>query len=295
MHFHARLAAFSIVVGFIAGLLPAQLPRAAPPSAGEIRAIAQRAYTFAYPLVLMEYTRRASLRAGAGMNRFAHAATFPDANFHRVVRPNADTLYSSAWLDLSKGPLILHVPDTHGRYYVVQFLDAWTDTFASIGKRTTGTAEGWYAIVGPTGWTGKLPAGSNRIEAPTNMVWLLGRTLTRGPADYDNVHAIQRGYTLTPLSSPVSPTTSPRISLDTPPPALVAQLETAGNRSDDTGKGESAMTVASLPCRECIFERGFGWMARTSISPMPLPRTTCNMFGSAASSEIGSGRSRGVL
>ena len=174
------------------------------PSAREIRSIAERAYTFAYPMVLMEYTRRNAVEHGslgsiAETNRFNHVQAFPDAQFRNVVRPNADTLYSSAWLDLSKEPLILHVPDTHDRYYLMQFMDAWTETFRIPGKRTTGTAEGWFAIAGP-GWKGKLPDRARRIDAPTNMVWLLGRTQTNGPGDYEKVHAIQRGYVLMPLS-----------------------------------------------------------------------------------------------
>ncbi len=187
-------------MALVAGRLPAQAHL--PPE--EVRTIAERAYTFAYPMVLMEYTRRNALERGglggaAETNRFTHAAAFPDARFRQVIRPNADTLYSSAWLDLSKEPLILRVPDTHDRYYLMQFTDAWTETFDVPGKRTTGTGERMFAIVGP-GWTGKLPDRAQRIDAPTNMVWLLGRTQTNGPGDYENVHAIQHGYVLMPLS-----------------------------------------------------------------------------------------------
>ncbi len=175
-------------------LLCASLAFAQTPAG--MREIGEKAYIYAYPMVLMEYTRRA---APAGANQFAHAPAFPAADFRQVIRPNADTLYSSAWLDLSKEPLILHVPDTHDRYYLMQFMDAWTETFSVPGKRTTGTGENIFAIVGP-GWKGTLPQRAHRIDSPTNMVWLLGRTQTNGPADYDFVHAIQRGYTLMPLS-----------------------------------------------------------------------------------------------
>jgi hypothetical protein len=175
-------------------------------SVDEIRSIAERAYTFAYPMVLMEYTRRGA----PSSNAFAHLQQFPDNTFRQVIRPNADTLYSSAWLDLSKEPLMLHVPDTHGRYYLMQMMDAWTETFAAPGARTTGTGEGWFAIVGP-GWKGTLPERAQRIDSPTNMVWLLGRTQTNGASDYDNVHAIQRGYLLMPLSQyPDGPRRTPQ-------------------------------------------------------------------------------------
>ena len=173
---------------------------AAQPSPEEIRTIAERGYIFAYPIVLMEYTRRAAMERGTlgapgGPNQFTHAQQFPDDRFHQVIRPNADTLYSSSWIDLSKEPVLLHVPDTHDRYYLMQFMDAWTETFSVPGKRSTGTGEGWFAIVGPN-WKGTLPERAQRIDAPTNMVWLIGRTQTNGASDYENVHAIQRGYQL---------------------------------------------------------------------------------------------------
>ena len=99
------------------------------------------------------------------MNVFTNMREFPDANFKEVVRPNFDTLYSSGWLDLTKEPMIVSVPDTHGRYYLLPMLDMWTDVFAVPGKRTNGTTAANYAIV-PPGWTGTLPAGAwGRIHA----------------------------------------------------------------------------------------------------------------------------------
>jgi hypothetical protein len=174
------------------------------PAAAEIRGIAASAYTFAYPLVLLDVTRRTDLerRAQAGLpgaNHFVNARAFPDEHSRIVIRPNADTLYSTAWLDLSHEPILLHVPDTHGRYYVMQLLDAWTETFEMPGKRTRGTGERWFGIVGP-GWKGTLPPNVEKINAPTNTVWLLGRTQVNGVADYGEVHAIQDGFALVPLS-----------------------------------------------------------------------------------------------
>jgi hypothetical protein len=173
------------------------------PAPADARVIAQRAYAFAYPLVLMELTRRNSIRyqtqGAAEMNHFTNLRQFPDAAFRQVIRPNADTLYSSAWLDLSKEPVLLHVEDTHDRYYLMQLMDAWTETVSVPGKRTTGTGDGWFAIVGP-GWKGTLPAQVKRIDCPTNIAWLLGRTQTNGVADYPVVHKIQDGFTLMPLS-----------------------------------------------------------------------------------------------
>ncbi|HWZ46184.1 MAG TPA: DUF1254 domain-containing protein [Candidatus Saccharimonadales bacterium] len=177
-------------------------PAAPPLTPEETHKIAVEAYTFAYPLVLVEMTRRATTLGGApqALNRFRHEPAFPDDRFRQVVRPNADTLYSAAWFDLSKEPVLLHVPDTKGRYYLMQIMDAWSETIASPGKRTTGTGAAWFAVVGP-GWKGKLPEHVQRIDCPTNTAWLIGRTQTNGPADYDFVHSIQQAYKLAPLSS----------------------------------------------------------------------------------------------
>ncbi len=183
-------------------------------SPSEVEKIAKEAYIFGYPLVLMEVTRRVSTACPsptamcAPMNQFANMPAFPGPTFTDVVSPNADTLYSSAWLDLSKEPMVLSVPDTKGRYYLMPMLDAWTNVFASPGSRTTGTGKGDFAIVGP-GFKGKLSAGLKKIESPTNLVWIIGRTQTNGKADYEAVHAIQKEYKLIPLSAWGKPYTPP--------------------------------------------------------------------------------------
>lgn len=164
------------------------------PSPTDVQPIAERAYFYAYPLVLLQETMRA-----LPSNRLIHVSAFPDASFRLIVRPNADTLYTNAWIDVSKEPMLLHVPDSNGRFYLLQFMDAWTETFADPGKRTTGTGEAWFALVGP-GWHGQLPPHVTRLDAPTNQIWLLGRTQTNGVSDYDNVHAFQHGMRLVPLS-----------------------------------------------------------------------------------------------
>jgi hypothetical protein len=156
------------------------------------------------------------------MNTFVSLSTFPPADMKVVVRPNFDTLYSSAWLDLTKEPMIISVPDTEGRYYLLPMLDMWTDVFASPGWRTTGTQAGNYAVVSP-GWSGTVPTGIVRIDAPTPYVWIIGRAKTDGPADYPAVHKIQAGFKVTPLSrwgmqsGPVAGTVDRGIDMKTPP------------------------------------------------------------------------------
>ena len=165
-----------------------------------------QAVVYGLPLVIMDITMKKSINVErpvgtfAPANQFAHLREFPNAAFKDVVRANVDTLYSSAFLDLTKEPIVLSVPDTHGRYYLLPMLDMWTNIFASPGKRTTGTKPGNFAITGP-GWTGTLPAGMQELKSPTNGVWVLGRTQTNGPKDYPAVHSIQDGYKLAPLSA----------------------------------------------------------------------------------------------
>ncbi|MBI3691897.1 MAG: DUF1254 domain-containing protein, partial [Mycolicibacterium aromaticivorans] len=169
----------------------------------DLRTLSCEAFIYFYPLVTMDVTRLQSVnRTGVGSgppNQFNHIRQYPDADFRAVVRPNFDTLYSSAWLDLTAGPVILDVPDTDDRYFMLPLLDMWTDVFANPGKRTSGTGPQRYVIAGP-GHTGELPQDIPVIHAPTPYVWVIGRTQTNGPADYPAVHAVQDGYTLTALA-----------------------------------------------------------------------------------------------
>jgi len=173
----------------------------------EARQIASEAYAYFYPLVLMDITRRVATHTDTGtgssqgvMNRFTNMRAFPGGDFRAVVRPNFDTLYSSAWLDLTEGPVIVSAPDTQGRYYMLPMLDMWTDVIAVPGKRTSGTAPARFAVTGP-GWQGELPDGVTRIRSPTPYVWIIGRTQTNGPKDYAAVNKVQDGFSVTRLAA----------------------------------------------------------------------------------------------
>ena len=152
-----------------AGLLPVCPAGAITPE--EAAAIGVEAYVFGYPLVTMDMTRRVMTNVAlpegmrAPMGQFVRMRTYPYASNPGVTAPNADTLYTAAWLDVSKEPWVLSVPDTPGRYCLFPMLDGWTEVFQVPGKRTTGTKAQKYAITGP-GWKGTLPQASGNTSRP---------------------------------------------------------------------------------------------------------------------------------
>jgi hypothetical protein len=239
-------AAIALTVSLLVGTTLAPSVRAQTKlSTEEVQAIANDAYLYFYPLVTMDLTRKQLTNVeraegfSAPTNSFANVAAFPTADMKVVVRPNFDTLYSSGYLDLTKEPMVVSVPDTGGRFYLLPMLDMWTDVFASPGWRTTGTQAGNFLIAGP-GWRPdlrerlieefRLPAGTQRIDAPTPYVWIIGRTKTDGPPDYDAVHKIQAGYKITPLSEwgktakPVIGKVDSSVDMKTPPKLQVDNM-----------------------------------------------------------------------
>ena len=220
-------------------VLPLVSEAQAKMTAEEAHAIGVDAYVYFYPLLTMDITRKQFTNIEPGkefgkgpMNMFVSVPEYPPANFKGVVRSNFDTLYSIAWLDLTKEPLVIAAPDTAGRFYLLPMLDMWSDVFASPGWRTTGTNAAQF-LVTPPGWTGTVPAGLNHLPAPTPFVWVIGRTKTDGAADYAAVHKIQAGYTVTPLSrlgkgaEPVSVKIDPAVDMTTPPKIQVDTLSAA--------------------------------------------------------------------
>lgn len=169
--------------------------------------LATDAYIYGYPLVTMEMTRRVLTNVAepkgtrAPMGQIIKMREYPNASFRDVTAPNADTLYTTAFLDVGDEPWVLSLPDLKGRYALFPMLDGWTNVFQVPGKRTTGTEAQTYAITGPN-WTGTLPEGVKEYKSPTSIVWLLGRIYCTGtPEDYKAVHEIQDQVGLVPLSS----------------------------------------------------------------------------------------------
>src|SRR4030095_3661832 len=142
--------------------------------------------------------------------------------------------------------MVLSIPDTHGRYYLMPILDAWTDVFASPGKRTTGTKAGDFAIVGPN-WTGTLPAGMTALKSPTDTAMIVGRTQANGSADYAAVNAIQKQYHLTPLSAFGKPYTPPAGVVDPQIDMKTAPVDQVNRMSAETFFNKLAMLMTSNP------------------------------------------------
>lgn len=169
--------------------------------------IATLAYIWGIPLVIMEenanYSTNPNAPSGLGVgpwNAMIPARDLANASFNIPgLAPNADTLYDFAWLDLKTEPMVLKVPPIPDRYYTLQFVDAYGNTFAYVGSRTTGADGGTFFITGPE-WKGLIPSGMAPIKSPTNLAWIQGRILVKGPSDVPNVHTIQDQISMKPLS-----------------------------------------------------------------------------------------------
>lgn len=197
-------------------------------------------YIYGYPLVMMDVTRKVmtatsapnKLGSAAPINQLANAPRYANPSSKNVVRISLNSLWTTAWLDLDKEPIILSVPDTQGRYYVFSIMSMWTNVFGSIGKRTTGTQPGHFLIAGPH-WQGVVPSDIKQtFKSPTRYAWLLGQTQVNGPSDFAAVNAIQAQYKLTPLSAwgkpytpPASVPVDPTVNTQEPPVEQVAKMD----------------------------------------------------------------------
>ncbi|MBB4986851.1 DUF1254 domain-containing protein [Streptomyces nymphaeiformis] len=169
--------------------------------------LATEAWLYGYPLVTAALTKesmtavpaRDDARRKAPVNQFCCMRSTPDASFTEVVSPNADTLYSSAWLDLSHEPLVLTLPDFGDRFWMVPILDAWSNICAVVGRRKNGSSAGPFLIAGPS-WSGAVPSGLTLLKSSTAVNWIIARYATSGPSDFPAVNRLQDGTRLIPLS-----------------------------------------------------------------------------------------------
>ncbi|MCL2802615.1 MAG: DUF1254 domain-containing protein [Micrococcales bacterium] len=179
-----------------------------PPKAGEGQdadwSVVFDAYTYVFPLVMMDATRETSTNtvqadaARAPINQISHSDQLVDASYKTVVTPNVDTVYSKAWLDLSQTAMVFHKPEAD-RFLSVELLDAYTNSAAILGTGGDTQEARTYALVGPS-WTGSLPDDLTRVDLPTESVFMVVRTLVKGEADLVNVRALQDQMWLMPLA-----------------------------------------------------------------------------------------------
>lgn len=165
------------------------------------------AYLYGYPLVIMETTRVQSAKYIGPENQLRMVRQFPNAHFKDVVRPNVDTLYTTAFISMKEGPWVFEMPANDKRYELMPFMDAWTNVFASPGTRTSGNQGATYLLTGPE-WDGQVPKDMTLLKSPTDMVWLIGRTQTNGAADFATVHELQNRLRLTKWPMPDNPTSA---------------------------------------------------------------------------------------
>jgi hypothetical protein len=244
-------------------------------SATDAAAAAADGVVFGYPLVLMNRIR-AWMTAGAAPdsarmcappNRFVHARALRQATSGRPGGARTGALRSSAWLDLGATPVVLSVPETHGRFYALSLVDLWTNVFASVGVRTTGTGQGRYVIAGPD-WSGAaLPAGALLIRAPTRLARIAGVTQVDADGGFVEAHAVQDAYDLRPLADRRAPPAIPAPPVaGAPPVAQVEQMdartffsELAAQMRDNPPRLEDRAIVERLRRLGVLLEDDLAW------------------------------------
>lgn len=189
-----------LAAGIAAVLLPLLMVGGFVYAKADFIMLGAEAYIFGYPLVITDVSRANAALVLGPENQLNRVRQFPGAGFREVVRPNVDTLYTTAFIDMDQGPWVFGMAANDQRYALMPFMDAWTHVFASPGTRATGPAGGEFLLVGPT-WQGEVPPGLTLLRSPTRTVWLIGRTQTNGVADYPLVHRLQDGITLRSLGN----------------------------------------------------------------------------------------------
>ncbi|MDP3856110.1 DUF1254 domain-containing protein [Phenylobacterium sp.] len=159
---------------------------------GGLRAAAMEAWIYGLPLIEMAMTRQNRAGFGGAQNVFGHMRDLADHRMRAVTTPNNDTLYTSAQIDLTQGPVTITLPRSGERYLSLALMDAYTNNFAILGTRTTGPDGGTFRLIGP--WDAAEPGDA--IRSPTPWVWALARILVDGPDDLEAARAVQSGISL---------------------------------------------------------------------------------------------------
>jgi hypothetical protein len=209
---NVAVAAVVVVAGVIAFAIVKRTPSLHKEEAIKI---AVEAYIYGYPLVTFDMARRQQTNVAAPdgehapMGQMIKMRSYPAVDNHCCAAPNADTLYTIAWLDVSAEPWVFGIPEMGDRYYIMPMLDGFSEVFHVASAINDGGRPKKYAITGP-GWSGAIPEGVTRVESPTAIVWILGRIYCSGtPEDYVAVHALQDQFTVVPLASYGKPYTPP--------------------------------------------------------------------------------------
>lgn len=198
---------WAAVVGVLAACSSPAAPATETEAAAPVEADlslddAEAIFDYAYPLVIMKISQdlmlTVPLRPRTTPNHFIHFKRLAQPEQRAVVLGNRNTLYSVGWLDLSKGPVVFEIPDMGNRYYVMPLLDAWTNTFESLGSRTTGQGPQKYLLANAD-FSGATPEGYTLITSPTNMVWITGRIQADSATDAKLAAQLQEQYTLMTL------------------------------------------------------------------------------------------------
>lgn len=215
-----RCTAAALCLGLIAALPIATHAETSSPRPVKAVGIATEAYIYGYPLVTFDMARKQQTNVAeadaehAPMGQMIRMRSYPAVDNHCCAAPNADTLYTETWLDVSKDPWVFSIPEMGDRYYMMPMLSGWSEVIEVAASTTTGSKAQVYAITGP-GWSGTLPDGVTQVKSPTGMVWILGRIYTSGtPEDYAAVHALQDKFAVFPLSAWGKPYTPPQGMVD---------------------------------------------------------------------------------
>jgi hypothetical protein len=248
-------------LAFLAGC--ASTPSTTQKTTGWIKDEVADSYVFGYPLVLMGVARDAAVGTDPGqapINTLRHAQALPPIGAANPLQPSLDTLDSTGWLDVGSEPVIVSLPDSHGRYVDARVLDMWTNvvwsTSSQFATRAAGIKTQTIAFVGP-GWQGDLPKGVKRVDVPTRNAWVSVRIQSNGTRDLTAVRKLQRAIRVAPLSVYAGDTRSVSI---TPPHSNAADAAAAA------ASGTPAAQVAALDANDF-----FGRLAQALPDNPPTP------------------------